>query len=136
MLILMRCVYTQPEKNQLFINMEYKISSEQKEKFTKTVQNFIDYELEILKQAAANDDSEMSFDETHQVETVGSIKIHSIDKKEKWIIYVDVYTHRPLYYYDEVLYHISYQLKKHIGPNVIKENQMVITQDFGPGVDF
>ena len=116
--------------------MEYKISSEQKEKFTKTVQNFIDFELEMLKQMAASEDGELDFDETHQVETIGSIKIHSIDKKEKWIIYVDVYTHRPLYYYDEVLYHISYQLKKHIGPNDIRENQMVMTQDFGPGVDF
>lgn len=132
----MRCVYTQPEKNQLFINMEYKISPEQKEKFTKTVQNFIDFELEMLKQTAASDDSEMSFDETHQIETVESIKINSIDRKDKWIIYVDVYTSRPLYYYDEVLYHISYQLKKHIGPNVIRENQMVITQDFGPDIDF
>lgn len=136
MLILMRLVYIQPEKNQLFINMEYKISPEQKEKFTKTVQNFIDYELEMLKQVAASEDSEMSFDETMQIEKIESIKIHSIDKEEKWIIYIDVYTPRPLYYYDEVLYHISYQLKKHIGPNVIKENQMVITQDFGPGVDF
>ena len=75
----MRCVYTQPEKNQLFINMEYKISPEQKEKFTKTVQNFIDFELEMLKQYAASEDSEMSFDETHQVEGVESIKINSID---------------------------------------------------------
>ena len=116
--------------------MEYKISSEQKEKFTKTVQNFIDFELEMLKQMAASEDSEMSFDETHQVETVESIKINSIDKKDKWIIYVDVHTSRPLYYYDEVLYHISHQLKKHIGPNEIKENQMVITQDFGPGIDY
>ena len=116
--------------------MEYKISPEQKEKFTRTVQNFIDFELEMLKQMAASEDSELSFDETHQVETVESIKINSIDKKDKWVIYVDVYTSRPLYYYDEVLYHISYQLKKHIGPNEIKENQMFITQDFGPGVDY
>jgi hypothetical protein len=116
--------------------MEYKISPEQNKKLTKTIQNFIDFELEMLKQTAASEDSEMSFDETHQIETIESIKVHSVDKKEKWIIYVDAYTQRPLYHYDEVLYHISYQLKKHIGPNEVKENQMIITQNFGPGFDY
>lgn len=116
--------------------MRYVITENQKDKISKLVQNFIDSELITLKKMAESEDSEMSFEETIQVEKIESIKIHSIDKKDKWIIYVDVYTSRPLYYYDEVLYHISYQLKKHIGPNVIRENQMVITQNFGPGIDY
>jgi hypothetical protein len=116
--------------------MKYIITKNQKDKISKLVQNFIDSELVTLKKTAESEDSEFSFDETLQIETIESIKVHSVDKQEKWIIYVDVYTPRPLYYYDEVLYHISYQLKKHIGPNVIRENQMIITQNFGPGVDY
>ncbi len=116
--------------------MKYIITENQKDKIIKLIQNFIDSELQMLKQMAESEDNDMSFDETLQIETIESIKVHSVDKQEKWIIYVDVYTPRPLYYYDEILYHISYQLKKHIGPNVIRENQMVITQNFGPGIDY
>ena len=116
--------------------MKYVISDSQKEVVGKVIQNFIDSELISLKQLAADEDSELSFDETNQIETIESIKLFSLDKEEKWIIWVDVYTPRPLYYYDEVLYHISYQLKKHIGPNVVRENKMVITQDFVPGIDW
>ncbi len=132
----MKYQFTQKEKNQQFIKMKYIISDSQKEVVGKVIQNFIDSELIKLKELAADEDSELSFDETNQIETIESIKLFSLDKKEKWIIYVDVYTPRPLYYYDDVLYHISYQLKKHIGPNDIRENQMVITQDFGPGIDY
>lgn len=128
--------YILKEKNRQCINMKYIITENQKDKISKLVQNFIDSELATLKKTAESEDSEMSFEETIQVEKIESIKIHSIDKKDKWIIYVDVYTSRPLYYYDEVLYHISYQLKKHIGPNVVRENKMVITQNFGPGIDY
>jgi hypothetical protein len=116
--------------------MKYIITDNQKDKISKLVQTFIDIELRTLKKMAEDEDNELSYDETRQIETIESIKVHSVDKQEKWIIYVDVYTPRPLYYYDEVLYHISYQLKKHIGPNVIRENQMVITQNFGPGIDY
>jgi hypothetical protein len=116
--------------------MKYIISDSQKKVVGRVIQNFIDSELNKLKEMGASEDSDMTFDETHQIETIESIKVHSVDKQEKWIIYVDVYTPRPLYYYDEVLYHISYQLKKHIGPNVVRENKMVITQDFGPGIDY
>lgn len=128
--------FTQKEKNQQCINMKYIISDSQKKVVGRVIQNFIDSELNKLKEMGASEDSDMTFDETHQIETIESIKVHSVDKQEKWIIYVDVYTPRPLYYYDEVLYHISYQLKKHIGPNVVRENKMVITQDFGPGIDY
>lgn len=128
--------FTQKEKNQQFINMKYIISDSQKKVVGRVIQNFIDSELNKLKEMGASEDSDMTFDETHQIETIESIKVHSVDKQEKWIIYVDVYTPRPLYYYDEVLYHISYQLKKHIGPNEIRENKIVITQDFGPGIDY
>lgn len=116
--------------------MKYIISDSQKEVVGKVIQNFIDTELIKLKELAADEDSELDFYETNQIETIESIKLFSLDKKEKWIIYVDVYTPRPLYYYDEILYHISYQLGKHIGPNDVKENKMVITQDFGPGIDY
>jgi hypothetical protein len=116
--------------------MKYIISDSQKKVVGRVIQNFIDSELNKLKEMGASEDSDMTFDETHQIETIESIKVHSVDKQEKWIIYVDVYTPRPLYYYDEVLYHISYQLKKHIGSNEIRENKMVITQDFGPGIDY
>lgn len=128
--------FTQKEKNHHYIKMKYVISDSQKEVVGKVIQNFIDSELISLKQLAADEDSELSFDETNQIETIESIKLFSLDKKDKWIIWVDVYTPRPLYYYDEVLYHISYQLKKHIGSNEIREHKMVITQDFGPGVDY
>jgi hypothetical protein len=116
--------------------MKYVISDSQKEVVGKVIQNFIDSELIIVKQLAADEDSELSYDTIHQIENIESIKLFDLDKKDKWIIWVDVYTPRPLYYYDEVLYHISYQLKKHIGPNEIRENKMVITQDFGPGIDY
>jgi len=116
--------------------MEYKISPEQKEKFTMTVQNFIDSELDKLKEMAESEDGEMSFDETMQIEAIERIKIYDLEKSEKWIIRVDVYTTRPLYYYDDVFYHISYQLKKHIGPNKIVENSMVVTNTTGPGIDW
>ena len=128
--------FTQKEKNQHCINMKYIISDSQKKVVGRVIQNFIDSELNKLKEMGASEDSDMTFDETHQIETIESIKVHSVDKKDKWTIWVDVYTPRPLYYYDEVLYHISYQLKKHIGPNEIRENKMVITQDFGPGIDY
>ena len=134
--MLMKPLYILIEKLQRHINMKYIITENQKDTISKLVQNFIDSELVSLKKTAESEDSEFSFDETLQIETIESIKVHSVDKQEKWIIYVDVYTPRPLYYYDEVLYHISYQLKKHIGPNVIRENQMIITQNFGPGVDY
>ena len=116
--------------------MKYVISDSQKEVVGKVIQNFIDSELIIVKQLAADEDSELSYDTIHQIENIESIKLFDLDKKDKWIIWVDVYTPRPLYYYDKVLYHISYQLKKHIGPNEIRENKMVITQDFGPGIDY
>ena len=116
--------------------MKYVISDSQKKVVGKVIQNFIDSELIIVKQLAADEDSELSYDTIHQIENIESIKLFDLDKKDKWIIWVDVYTPRPLYYYDEVLYHISYQLKKHIGPNEIRENKMVITQDFGPGIDY
>ena len=128
--------FTQKEKNQHCINMKYIISDSQKKVVGKVIQNFIDSELIIVKQLAADEDSELSYDTIHQIENIESIKLFDLDKKDKWIIWVDVYTPRPLYYYDEVLYHISYQLKKHIGPNEIRENKMVITQDFGPGIDY
>ena len=134
--MLMKPLYILIEKLQRHINMKYIITENQKDTISKLVQNFIDSELVSLKKTAESEDSEFSFDETLQIETIESIKVHSVDKQEKWIIYVDVYTPRPLYYYDEILYHISYQLKKHIGPNVIRENQMVITQNFGPGIDY
>ena len=116
--------------------MKYIISDSQKEVVGKVIQNFIDSELIKLKELAADEESELDFYETNQIETIESIKLFSLDKKEKWIIYVDVYTPRPLYYYDEILYHISYQLEKHIGPNDVKENKMVITQNFGPEIDY
>lgn len=132
----MKLVYFLIEKPQQFIDMEYKISPEQKEKFTMTVQNFIDSELDKLKEMAESEDGEMSFDETMQIEAIERIKIYDLEKSEKWIIRVDVYTTRPLYYYDDVFYHISYQLKKHIGPNKIVENSMVVTNTTGPGIDW
>ena len=124
--------FTPKEKNHHYIKMKYVISDSQKEVVGKVIQNFIDSELIKLKELAEDEDSELDVYETSQIETIESIKLFSLNKEEKWIIYVDVYTPRPLYYYDEVLYHISYQLKKHIGPNVVRENKMVITQDFGP----
>ena len=128
--------FTQKEKNHRYIKMKYIISDSQKKVVGRVIQNFIDSELIIVKQLAADEDSELSYDTIHQIENIESIKLFDLDKKDKWIIWVDVYTPRPLYYYDEVLYHISYQLKKHIGPNEIRENKMVITQDFGPGIDY
>ena len=128
--------FTPKEKNHHYIKMKYVISDSQKEVVGKVIQNFIDSELIKLKELAEDEDSELDVYETSQIETIESIKLFSLNKEEKWIIYVDVYTPRPLYYYDEVLYHISYQLKKHIGPNVVRENKMVITQDFGPGIDY
>jgi len=132
----MKYQFTQKEKNHQYIKMKYIISDSQKEVVGKVIQNFIDTELIKLKELAADEDSELDFYETNLIETIESIKLFSLDKKEKWIIYVDVYTPRPLYYYDEILYHISYQLEKHIGPNDIKENKTVITQNFGPGIDY
>jgi hypothetical protein len=60
--------------------MKYIISDSQKEVVGKVIQNFIDTELIKLKELAADEDSELSFDETNQIETIESIKLFSLDR--------------------------------------------------------
>jgi hypothetical protein len=116
--------------------MEYKISPEQNKKLTKTIQSIIDSELMLLKKEADDDDGNLTYDATRMVQSIEKIEIVDIEKKEKWLINVNIFTNASLYYYDEILYHLSWKLKKHIGENKFTENEQFVEQNFGPGVDY
>ncbi len=116
--------------------MEYKISPEQNKKLTKTIQSIIDSELMLLKKEADDDDGDLTYDATRMVQSIEKIEIVDIEKKEKWLINVNIFTNASLYYYDEILYHLSWKLKKHIGENKFTENEQFVEQNFGPGVDY
>lgn len=117
-------------------NMNYEITSEQKKKFIKSIQSIIDLELVYLKREADDDDGDLTYDATRMIESIKKIEIIDIDKKEKWLINVNLFTNASLYYYDEILYHLSWKLKKHIGENKFTENEQFLEQNFGPGIDY
>lgn len=117
-------------------NMNYEITSEQKKKFIKSIQSIIDLELVYLKREADDDDGDLTYDATRMIQSIKKIEIVDIDKKEKWLINVNLFTNAGLYYYDEILYHLSWKLKKHIGENKFTENEQFVEQNFGPGVDW
>ena len=114
--------------------MEYKISSEQKEKFIKTIQRYIDSEMEDLKNLSNKE--ELSYDESHQVNSIDHIEVVNIERKEGWVIDVDLYVDSNTRFFDDVLYHMYYQLKKYIGMNSVNERNIIDIRKSGPGIDF
>ena len=114
--------------------MEYKISPGQKEKFIKTIQRYIDSEMEDLKNLSEAE--ELSYDESHQVDSIDHIKVVNIERKEGWVIDVDLYVNSSARFFDDVLYHMYYQLKKYIGMNSVNERNIIDIRESGPGIDF
>lgn len=114
--------------------MEYKITKEQKEKFIQTIQRYIDSEMEELKRNS--EEGELSYDESHQVDSIDQIKVVNVERKEGWVIDVDLYVSSSALFFEDVLYHMHYQLKKHIGMNSVNERDVIDTREFGPGIDF
>lgn len=122
------------EKPHLFTKMEYIITPKQKQKLINHIQKLIDSEMKDLKELADND--ELSFGEAMEVTSIEKIKVVDVEKKEGWVISVDIYKNTSRFSFEDTLYHLYYQLKKHIGANEVRENKMVITQNFGPGIDY
>ena len=118
----------------VFMDMEYKITQNQKDKFIKLIQSHIDYELSVLKKFSS--EGELSFGESMEVDSIDRIKVVDVEKKEGWAISVDIYKNTSRFSFDDVLYHIHQQLKKHIGTNSVNERNVIDIREFGPGVDF
>jgi hypothetical protein len=114
--------------------MEYKITPGQKEKLIQTIQRYIDSEMEDLKNLSEAE--ELSYDESHQVDSIDHIKVVDVERKEGWVIDVDLYVNSSALFFDDVLYHMYHQLKKHIGINSVNERNVIDTRESGPGIDF
>ena len=114
--------------------MEHKITQGQKEKFIKTIQRYIDSEMEDLKNLSNKE--ELSYDESHQVNSIDHIEVVNIERKEGWVIDVDLYVDSNTRFFDDVLYHMYYQLKKYIGMNSVNERNIIYIRESGPGIDF
>ena len=114
--------------------MEYKITKEQKEKFIQTIQKYIDVEIIDLKKHS--EEGELSYDESSQVDSIDHIKVVDVERKEGWVINVDIYKNGMRYSFDDVLYHMSYELKKYIGMNSVNERNVIDIRTSGPGIDW
>ena len=130
----MRYQYTLIEKHLQYINMEYKITQGQKEKFIKTIQRYIDSEMEVLKNLSEAE--ELSYDESHQVDSIDHIKVVDVERKEGWVIDVDLYVNSSALFFDDVLYHLHYELEKYIGMNSVNERNVIDIRESGPGIDW
>ena len=78
---------------------------------------------------------ELSYDESHQVDSIDHIKVVDVERKEGWVIDVDLYVNSNALFFDDVLYHMYHQLKKHIGMNSVNERNVIDMREFGPGID-
>lgn len=114
--------------------MEYKITQKQKEKFLNFIQKHVDQEMKILKKFS--EEGELSFGESMEVDSIDHIKVVDVEKKEGFVISVDIYKNTTRYSFDDVLYHLYQQLKKHIGMNSVNERNVIDIREFGPGTDF
>jgi hypothetical protein len=114
--------------------MEYKITQGQKEKFIQTLQRYIDSEMEQLKKYSEAE--ELDYDESAEVDSIDRIIVVDVERKEGWVISVDIYKNATRYFFDDVLYHMHHQLKKHIGMNSVNERNVIDVREFGPGIDY
>ncbi len=114
--------------------MNYKINSNQKDKLVQIIQNVIDSELVDLKRHS--EEGDLSYDESLQVDSIDQIKVIDIERKEGWVIDVDLYVNSSVLFFDDVLYHLHYELKRYIGMNSVNERNVIDTREFGPGIDW
>jgi hypothetical protein len=114
--------------------MNYKINSNQKEKLVQIIQNVIDSEIVELKRHS--EEGELSYDESSQVDGIDHIKVIDIERKEGWVINVDLYVNSSVLFFDDVLYHLHYELKKYIGMNSVNERNVIDIRESGPGIDW
>ena len=58
-----------------------------------------------------------------------NINVNNLERKDKWIITVDIYKNYMRYSFENVLYHMSYQLQPIIGPNKVIEGEVIDKSD-------
>lgn len=114
--------------------MNYNVSQKQKEKFIQIIQNQIDTEIAELRKYS--EEGELSYDESHQVDSIDRIKVVDVGRKEGWVIDVDLYVNSSVLFFDDVLYHLHYELKKYIGMNSVNERNVIDIRESGPGIDW
>ena len=114
--------------------MIYRISTKQKEKTINLIQKFINSELEKLKKYS--EDGDLSYDEAFEVDSIDEIRVVDVEKKEGWVILVDIYKNTNRYSFEEVLYNLSYDLRRYIGMNSVNERNVIDNRTSGPGIDW
>lgn len=114
--------------------MKLLLTETQRSKMVNIIQNQINSELETLRKLS--DQDELSFDEQMEVDSIVELKVVNLERKDKWIITVDIYKNYIRYSFENVLYHISYQLQPIIGPNTVIEGEIIDKRDNGPGIDW
>ena len=72
----------------------------------------------------------------YQVDSIDRIKVVDVGRKEGWVIDVDLYVNSSVLFFDDVLYHLHYELKKYIGMNSVNERNVIDIRESGPGIDW
>jgi hypothetical protein len=107
--------------------MKLLLTETQKNKLVNIIQNQINSELETLRKLS--DQDELAFDEQMEVDSIVELKVFNLERKDKWIITVDIHKNYVRYSFENVLYHMSYQLQPIIGPNKVIEGEIIDTVD-------
>lgn len=107
--------------------MKLLLTETQRNKIVNIIQSQIDSELETLRKLS--DQDELSFDEQMEVDSIVELKVVNLERKDKWIITVDIYKNYMRYSFENVLYHMSYQLQPIIGPNKVIEGEIIDKSD-------
>ena len=107
--------------------MKLLLTETQRTKIVTIIQNQINSELETLRKLS--DQDELSFDEQMEVDSIVELKVVNLERKDKWIITVDIYKNYMRYSFENVLYHMSYQLQPIIGPNKVIEGEIIDKSD-------
>jgi|LakMenEpi03Aug12_release.lakeMendotaPanAssembly.Ray.scaffolds.fasta_scaffold481715_1 hypothetical protein len=107
--------------------MKLLLTETQKNKLVNIIQNQINSELETLRKLS--DQDELSFDEQMEVDSIVELKVVNLERKDKWIITVDIHKNYVRYSFENVLYHMSYQLQPIIGSNKVIEGEVIDTVD-------
>ena len=68
--------------------MKLLLTETQKNKLVNIIQNQINSELETLRKLS--DQDELSFDEQMEVDSIVELKVVNLERKDKWIITVDI----------------------------------------------
>ena len=107
--------------------MKLLLTETQRNKIVNIIQNQINSELETLRKLS--DQDELSFDEQMEVDSIVELKVVNLERKDKWIITVDIYKNYMRYSFENVLYHMSYQLQPIIGPSKVIEGEIIDKSD-------